>query len=976
MAKNGKPNQVDSNVPPVNGGSGPLEDVIQKYESSQDLLSQKEYRLQNRIGDVSSKIESQQDVLDDPSQSVANRIRAAKDKATLEELQEKLENQFDTLERSRLRGQTIGLQRQIGTQMREQRSKERIGGMVNRPDVFSSAQGQIELPTQQLYESVARKKSQINQLGSKLEDVFTSLEGEPLDDDRLKQVRQIDQQIGQLEKEQAINTSAIRQQRSAKLDPQGRLSRAEETAARTGSFLETRDIISTAKQGGFGSLEEETQKLSKMFEKLHVGINNYQKSLDGTVEDQKKYSEALEEAMGNVERQQKVTDAVREHGGGAWYDKLGKIADVMGKAISTGKEVFVDQEIQKIQLQASYGNLVNQQYDRGRSAIRGDMSALLEETVGQNLIKAGADKMSGRAQALAYGSATMDAIKGIAMGAGGVALAGPWGALAGAGGILDAFSGFAAASEGIPGGQAGLAIENALRGFTKAQIKLPALATQAFYDEKMGAFTGLQGMGSALRTNLAMLTDANMIDKWSNLGLSREERLELIPQLVGAVGSQEDIDSAMTRTAEARRSRILSGNQFTGLTNQLSQVGLGTANLADTMRDAVAAGMDNSKNIAQMVGGIVQLSARGAAMGISGAGAADLMGTSVQHLVKAGVSKNIAAITAANSLANWNKNATDTSMTLGNIVEMQKISDILPETDAYTKTRILGMGINEQANLVKAAKIQQRGAKNQEEQKFVDQQLEHARETGLPDMVGADGQFKLNTIEAAVKANLVGTMINTVRGDFNYEDIADKIVSGRLDEIDPKVLKQFQSAFFLKGMRIGDWNLKGPKKGDFRKVNKAYKRGEGTGVYRFGTPEYDDAVWQDQIWGMDDVTQLFRREKIDATTQSAVYASGEQLTGGSLAGIVTSLEKIAGNISIEKMTEKFTEAAKNLSVPKGFTEGAETINGAADTFSKAVDAFTKKVEKTTGQKVDSLDQNNQHNPADTVLGMPFINDKN
>jgi len=917
MSKDGKPNKASPNMPPVNGEStSPVEDIVKKYESSIDMLSQREYRLQNRIGAIQERLEIHQNILNDPNSAVQTRISAARDIGALEDLQHKLENQFDLAESHRLRGQTTSMQRQLRTQTTESRSRERIASMTNRPDIFREGMKQIDIPTQQLYKSIERKKSQVNQLGSKIEDIFTGLEGEAIGDDQLHKVRGLGSQIAQLEREQAMEQSAIRQQRMGGFDPQGRLRRAEETLSRSGGFLEKHRIIKSAQRGEFGSLEEETQKLTKMFETLSNAQTNYQKSLEGSTEDQRRYSESLEQAREDVERQQKVTEAVRQYGsdgGGTIASRAQAFLGITMPASQAATEVATTHNIQQMQQRAAYAGMGLAQYHRADSAIQGNMAALTEEMEGQAYIQAFSDTMATR-RTIGKGAEKAGSLvdRGIRIAAQRANLKQLWSAgdagLTAANeigqGTADLITQSSLFAKNYYRGEAGIPAEQAVRAFIKNITGVRADTRQAVWDVNMSTYQGLQGSGAMTATQMQNLVDPSNLAKLSALGLGQRERATLMPQMIQAIGASENYQQFMERAAQTRRARILSTDQFAQLTGQLANVGGGTENLMDIMKSAVAAGMDNSKNVAQMVGAVTQLSTQSAKMGVDVTGASgSLVAAGIQSLRANGVGLNVAADTTLSSIANWNKFATSSQVSLGNVMERAELRKMFPNAGVYQMNRLAKMS-TEELHMFEIAATSTNAAVQETARKA-------AHTWGIDDILYRNGRLDAGQLKKIRRAQTTGILYNMALPESITRDDLDEasalIDAGQGD----KISSNLRAALSVQNIRADALGLSKIEQKDIKHAVNG-NAGAARSI-----------------------------EESQAKREFDKFNSGikELSDAGGFKALAVAVEGLRELALPDKMDKVIQGAAEKFQVPKGFTDGADKIEKAGGVFERAANTM-------------------------------------
>ena len=158
---------------------------------------------------------------------------------------------------------------------------------------------------------------------------------------------------------------------------------------------------------------------------------------------------------------------------------------------------------------------------------------------------------------------------------------------------------------------------------------------------------------------------ANSAAVFEGTGADSEQQGRLYGQAIGALGRDSlKAVGGMPEFARAARSAMQYSNsgilqspdQYMGMLNQVTGGGGGTKDLDKVMAEAVAAGMDSSKNIEQMVGATTALAQASAQMGVSGiAGASTMMAAGTQGALAGGTNVNIAAQAAMGAVDFLNK---------------------------------------------------------------------------------------------------------------------------------------------------------------------------------------------------------------------------------------------------------------------------------------------------------------------------------
>ena len=175
--------------------------------------------------------------------------------------------------------------------------------------------------------------------------------------------------------------------------------------------------------------------------------------------------------------------------------------------------------------------------------------------------------------------------------------------------------------------------------------------TKIVNGKEMRVVKGLEGGGGDRETAMAALMDPDVLKRLSEeSGIGVGAIPGLVSDFKGAIGKEFTSKSGLgvegnlaAAGRAARAGYVDSPGQYASMRGMLTSVGGDAADLEKIMKQAVASGMDSSKNIMEMVGAVQQLGSVSAGYGIDTARATgNMIGASVQGLRASGVSKNMA----------------------------------------------------------------------------------------------------------------------------------------------------------------------------------------------------------------------------------------------------------------------------------------------------------------------------------------------
>jgi hypothetical protein len=140
---------------------------------------------------------------------------------------------------------------------------------------------------------------------------------------------------------------------------------------------------------------------------------------------------------------------------------------------------------------------------------------------------------------------------------------------------------------------------------------------------------------------------------------------------------QKTVQAELTRAGQAARAGYFdSPDQYIEARGALASVGGDGDDLEKIMRNAVAAGMDSSKNIMEMVGAVTSLNQRSADQGIDAtAGMIQQYGKAVTGLTQSGVDENVAARAALRAATTAENVAQSGELDMFNLMEWSELSN-------------------------------------------------------------------------------------------------------------------------------------------------------------------------------------------------------------------------------------------------------------------------------------------------------------
>lgn len=591
---------------------------------------------------------------------------------------------------TRLEGFTAGrqtaiqkvTQQQIGKFAGERASGQRVRAIGKRPEVYGQAsEMSSQVPSSELQQNHEQSVSRAAELRETL--IEKAQAGAPQ-----KVLESIAGGILGHEQQAAVSGAAIAAQRrrgetTQQIHEQGmRLTgvvaqerRAREIQEEATTNVSTGDPRHIS-QGGFSgtqkqrdkALEEATKNLTKTFKEFDEALENGSETLADTESAYKKAQKTFKEAS--------IAQGAGRGGGSDILEQVAKFftSKTTGAVLNIGGEALkqvgaatrmfgVELPMRRAEVQAGFADMANRQYKDVRNAAENFDIASARRIMGSYNVAAEFGEGVGTAENVAImaetgGQAMQDAATTIRKGAAtDISGAG----VAGLQGVGRGLRGAALVTTGIQGAEKNLAAQRSALKVNDAINMMRDTNTQDFIDFTQTTGLATRGLGGARErtlagdkaTNQRGMFDESSIRDLANVGIKSSQIAALTQTGVNALGADFRGVETLQRAGVAQKAGIMTAEQFVTQAGSLSTMGGGSDQLEKIMRQAVSAGMDNSKNIQQMVSATIALSADMAAAGqdVTG-GQSDILASQTQALSDVAVNQRAAIAQRASAVMN------------------------------------------------------------------------------------------------------------------------------------------------------------------------------------------------------------------------------------------------------------------------------------------------------------------------------------
>lgn len=650
----------------------------------------------------------------------------------------------------------------------------------------------LYLPTEQLQGRNQTLMEEATMLGTELAGRSRGLGREELPDS----LKEKSNRITSIQDEIALNKRIQKEQSRQGLSTEKLTNRGEDLNLTAQQFIEKKSLEQKVDSGNVKSYKEELSSLKE----AQFNRNKLQEDYNSAIEDggsmASTFAEKLKQANDALDTQTKIVKRMsdkgmdKDGGVGGFFNKHGAMlqgAAFVGTSVANVarnvKTIAVDQDITQMNNRAGFAALGNQMYNKAEQAVMNDnVDSAVDLLTTPDFAKQYADRNRKIAHKAGWTSSIGDSIGniagGIAKGAmigGGVGLAvAGIGAIPGAigGGII---GGVSAASSSVTsmtnlaygndGAAASFASDAAIKNLSAEARKIKTYQMQKYYNQNLNTYEGGMGLGNSQAAGMqGELTDTATLDKLAltGIGANQATRLSSMLRSAGDFGGAKAGVSILESAGKAGQSGTMGREEYLGAAARM--ISMGGSN--DDLQDIITKGMDNSKNISQMVDASMQMSAGLASMGVSGIGTTqDMLSASVKDLLGIGVNENIATGTALSSMQNLSESFQTKGMTFGNIIERAE----LKRTKGLESANVHQMNSLSELSLEDIAVLRKGGAGGRR----------LASRKGIKDLVyNQDGTAKNGVMDSIAGAALKGAITDASGTQF-AESMINKTKSGK-----------------------------------------------------------------------------------------------------------------------------------------------------------------------------------------------------
>jgi cell wall-associated NlpC family hydrolase len=441
------------------------------------------------------------------------------------------------------------------------------------------------------------------------------------------------------------------------------------------------------------------------------------------------------------------------------------------------------------------------------------------------------------------------------------------------------------------------------------------------------AITTRQGGGD--RENMmSMLASQAGRQRLANVGLTDKDVAQTVGAGRTALGKQmgfEDLEQMGQLRGIGMLESTQQGMQMRG---QLSSVGVGREGFAQMLREAVAGGMDSSKNIGQMVQATTQLSASSAMAGRSTAAqTASMLAAGAQG---SGLDPNMAIGAAANAMDAMMGITTDTGINLDTLPRMAAVNKRFTDADNITRTAITSLSAPAARKIMEGYKESQEAGQAAAAEYGV-----YGEGTkGISSM--EDAQFAFKEAQRQTLRQMTGSFM-----DKRSSALVDKIVN--TDDFSEKDLsleeRNMMNAWMRMNRRTSNVSLGamiGMVKGD-PAASGALPTAPG-GIAGAG----------------EDVTSGAPAMR-DAKVLNDGLDRFESALGG-IGNLGETLKAVAKNMNVSDLAKSTSQAANDMKVVSGtFSTNLQGLNNTIANFKTSLDGL---INKMSGSSSGGLSPNN------------------
>jgi len=476
-----------------------------------------------------------------------------------------------------------------------------------------------------------------------------------------------------------------------------------------------------------------------------------------------------------------------------------------------------------------------------------------------------------------------------------------------------------------------------LMGMQKELRAVEVDKMQAYYNQGVTLYRNTQGLGSGGRGLKQALLQQGTLNELADVGVSASEAAQLSMEF-RAAGSfrSSDATDVMRSAGVAASKGVLSKGEYVGMSAALMGAGGGSKDLENILTFAVAKGMDNSKLIGEMVSATMSMSSGLTNQGIAATSAVQesIMGT-IAGLGAAGYDTNLLVTGAQSAMMNTSSKMSDRNINLGNIIETDKLRQLLGSGYSATQVENLaGMGL-EEWSLVSAYQNAAEGSE--------------AKATALNKLKQFTFDRGISSMFFDEGGQLKEGQVNKMR-EFAWEGVASRHLEGNIRNQFMEVVKTGDAKTTLNFMRENEKAMAamGP---ELKSLLGQQKNMEGL------TSEEKDEYTRMKKSIESDLDK--NRAQTEASMIKAGESVAESLKEGATAmeNIVDVMKKLKGQI--ETADKNAFEAGKAGTIITGLENGAKNFDAIIMATAKKLNEMGYDVPVQSTSKYEYLRINNK-----------------
>lgn len=597
--------------------------------------------------------------------------------------------------------------------------------------------------------------------------------------------------VGAIDEEIAFNKRLMKTQSRQGLSTEKLTNRGQDLDEAISDFLAKKGIERKVDSGDVKSYDEESKKMGYMRSNRNKLQEKYNDAIDEGSDMAGIFAEKLKKANDALDTQTKIVKRMSDKGMDQ-NDLVGKFGakDVVAGLAFAGASVanvarntnsiMGNQDITQMNNRAAFAAEGNRLYGKAESALlNNDVDAAMELATMPGFAKKYADRNRKIAHTTGWTAAAGNAIgnigggalKGVgigtAAGAGLAVIAAPFtagaslaaapalmamgakigGTIGGLSGASDTAAEMSNLAYGNVGADASLRSIQAIQNLDAQSRKIKTHEMQKYYSQHLNAYKGGMGLGNAQASGMSTaLTDEATLAELAATGIDLDQSVQLgsMLKMAGNFGGAGAGINMIKSAGVAGQKGIMGREEY--MTAATRMVAMGGSN--EELQKIISAGMDNSKNIMQMVDASTQMSAGLASLGVAGTGTTSkMLSAAVQEYKGMGINENLATGTAAAAMANLSKGMRSKGMTFGNVIERAKLRGTrgLEDADVFQMNALSELSLEEMAILREGEKEGQRLASRK----------------GIKDLIyNKDGSNKAGVMDSVANAALKGVLVD------------------------------------------------------------------------------------------------------------------------------------------------------------------------------------------------------------------------